>query len=345
MLTKRQPERTMQVDEAEFFNRLLDYRNILYLCHRNADPDAISSAFALSEAIGGIVGLVDGCNRVASVLIERLGIEVVDRPNPADYGFVVVVDTSTKAQLNDIELTNYCVIDHHTTTALTENAQFYLHRNSTSTVEIVYDILKVMGAPINRRIGIGMLTGIVTDTGHFKHASVNTFKTVANIIEASGVEYGEVLDLMAATPQDISMRIAILKAASRVELDRVQDMLIASSHVSSFGGSASSMLINIGADIAFVGTAKGDSVRISARAKRDAVNAGVNLGQLMEDISNEYNGTGGGHSGAAGIDVIADMHEVLKECRERTKKILETSLGASSGDISIEDEIEEPEEE
>jgi len=331
----------MEVNEAEFFNRLLDYRNILYLCHRNADPDAVSSAFALSEAIGGTVGLVDGCNRVAAVLIERLGIEVVDIPNPADYGFVVVVDTSTKAQLNDLELTRYCVIDHHTTTALTENAEFYLHRNSTSTVEIVYNILKAMGAPINRRVGIGMLTGIVTDTGHFKHASADTFRVVSKIIEDSGVEYGEVLDLMAATPQDISMRIAILKAASRIELDRVQDMLIASSHVSSFGGSASSMLINIGADVAFVGTAKGESVRISARAKRDAVSAGVNLGQLMEDISNEYNGTGGGHSGAAGIDVIGDMKEVLDKCRERTKKILEASLGGTSKEISFEDDIEE----
>ena len=335
----------MQVNEEEFFNRLLDYRNILYLCHRNADPDAISSAFALSEAIGGTVGLVDGCNRVASVLIEKLGIEVMDKPNPENYGFVVVVDTSTKAQLNDIELIGYCVIDHHTTTALTENADFYLHRNTTSTVEIVHGILKVMGAPINRRVGIGMLTGIVTDTGHFKHASEDTFSTVAKIIKASGVEYGEVLDLMAITPQDISMRIAILKAASRVELDRVQDMLIASSHVSSFGGSASSMLINIGADIAFVGTAKGESVRISSRAKREAVNAGVNLGQLMEDISNEYNGTGGGHSGAAGIDVIADMEEVLNKCKERTKKILEASLGAMSKDLYIEDELEDGEDE
>jgi nanoRNase/pAp phosphatase (c-di-AMP/oligoRNAs hydrolase) len=333
----------MQVDEAEFFNRLLDYRNILYLCHRNADPDAVSSAFALSEAIGGTVGLVDGCNRVASVLIERLGIEVVDKPNLKDYGFVVIVDTSTKAQLNDTELASYCVIDHHTTTALTENAEFFLHRNATSTVEIVYDVLKTMEAPINRRMGIGMLTGIVTDTGHFKHASVDTFRTVAKIIEASGVEYGEVLDLMAATPQDISMRIALLKTASRVELDRVQDMLIASSYVSSFGGSASSMLINIGADVAFVGTARGENVRISARAKRDAVGAGVNLGQLMEDISNEYNGTGGGHSGAAGIDVVADLEEVLHKCRERTKKILEASLGATSTDVSIEDEIEETE--
>jgi len=75
--------------------------------------------------------------------------------------------------------------------------------------------------------------------------------------------------------------------------------------------------------------------------KRDAVNAGVNLGQLMEDISNEYNGTGGGHSGAAGIDVIADMKEVLDKCRERTKKILEASLGATSKEITFEDEIEE----
>jgi nanoRNase/pAp phosphatase (c-di-AMP/oligoRNAs hydrolase) len=335
----------MEVDEAEFFNRLLDYRNILYLCHRNADPDAISSAFALSEAVGGTVGLVDGCNRVAAVLIDRLEIEVVDKPNPADYGFVVVVDTSTKAQLNDLELTRYCVIDHHTTTALTENSEFFLHRNSTSTVEIVYNILKAIGAPINRRVGIGMLTGIVTDTGHFKHASADTFRTVAKIIEDSGVEYGEVLDLMAATPQDISMRIAILKAASRVELDRVEDMLIAFSHVSSFGGSASSMLINIGADVAFVGTAKGESVRISARAKRDAVNAGINLGQMMEDISNEYNGTGGGHSGAAGIDVIADMKEVLNKCREKTKKILEVSLRGTSKETSFNDEVEELENE
>jgi nanoRNase/pAp phosphatase (c-di-AMP/oligoRNAs hydrolase) len=148
---------------------------------------------------------------------------------------------------------------------------------------------------------------------------------------------------MAATPQDISMRIAFLKAASRIELDRVQDMLIASSYVSSFGGSASSMLINIGADIAFVGTERGEKVRISARAKRDAVNAGVNLGQLMEDISNEYNGTGGGHSGAAGIDIVANLEEVLHKCRERTKRILEVSLGATSTDVSFEDEIEESE--
>ncbi|WP_135604501.1 bifunctional oligoribonuclease/PAP phosphatase NrnA [Methanococcoides sp. NM1] len=312
----------MQVDEVGFFNRLLDYHNILYLCHRNADPDAISSAFALSEAIGGAVGLVDGCNRVASLLVDKLEIDVVESPNPEDYDLVVVVDTSTSAQLNDIELSNYCVIDHHATTALTENAAFYLHRNATSVAEIVYDVLNCMGAPIMHRLALGLMAGIVTDTGHFKHATSKTFKTFGKIIESSGVEYAEVLDLMASTPQDVSMRIAMLKSASRASIERISDWLVVTSNVSSFGGSASSMLINIGGDVAFVGTARGDSIRVSGRAKRDAVNAGVNLGKIMEEISGHYEGTGGGHAGAAGIDVVADMDTVLFECVESVREIL-----------------------
>jgi nanoRNase/pAp phosphatase (c-di-AMP/oligoRNAs hydrolase) len=314
----------MQVDEAGFYNRLLDYHNILYLCHRNADPDAISSAFALSEAIGGKVGLVDGCNRVAALLVDKLEIDVIDNPDPKDYDLVVVVDTSTSAQLNDIELTNYCVVDHHATTALTENASFYLHRNATSVAEIVYDVLKCMGAPIMHRMALGLMAGIVTDTGHFKHATSRTFRTFSEIIDSSGVEYAEVLDLMASTPQDVSMRIAMLKTASRADVERVGDWLVVTSNVSSFGGSASSMLINIGGDVAFVGTARSDNIRVSGRAKRDAVNAGVNLGKIMEEISSHYDGTGGGHAGAAGIDVVADMDTILFECVELVKEILRT---------------------
>ncbi|AKB84823.1 bifunctional oligoribonuclease/PAP phosphatase NrnA [Methanococcoides methylutens] len=313
----------MQVDEVGFYNRLLDYHNILYLCHRNADPDAISSAFALSEAIGGTVGLVDGCNRVASLLVDKLEIDVVESPDPKDYDLVVVVDTSTSAQLNDIELSNYCVIDHHATTALTENASFYLHRNATSVAEIVYDVLNCMGAPIMHRMALGLMAGIVTDTGHFKHATSKTFKTFGEIIESSGVEYAEVLDMMASTPQDVSMRIAMLKSASRATIERVGNWLVVTSNVSSFGGSASSMLINIGGDVAFVGTARSESIRVSGRAKRDAVNAGVNLGKIMEEISGHYEGTGGGHAGAAGIDVVADMDTVLFECVESVKQILQ----------------------
>lgn len=319
----------MQVEETEFYNRLLDYNNILYLCHRNADPDAVSSAFALSEALGGTIGLVDGCNRVASLLIDKLGINVVEKPDPSKYDITLVVDTSTSSQLNDIKLGKYCVIDHHATTALIENAEFYLHRHATSTAEMVFDILKSMGAPIMRRTALGLLTGIITDTGHFKHATQDTFRTVSEIIAASGVEYADVLEMMAATPQDISMRIAMLKCATRATIERVDDWLIVDSHVNSFGGAASSMFLNIGADVALIGTSRDANIRVSGRAKREAVAAGVNLGKIMEDISRNYDGTGGGHAGAAGIDVVADIATIIDECKSRIRDILKSKPNPS----------------
>jgi nanoRNase/pAp phosphatase (c-di-AMP/oligoRNAs hydrolase) len=42
----------------------------------------------------------------------------------------------------------------------------------------------------------------------------------------------------------------------------------------------------------------------------------------MEDISVNYPGTGGGHAGAAGIDVVADMDIIVEECKSRIRDIL-----------------------
>ncbi len=311
----------MEIDEAEFYNQLLDYNNILYLCHRNADSDALGSAFALKEAIGGTIGVVEGCDRVASQIAKQLNIEFVTSP-AGDYDFVVVVDTPTTAQLNGFQLKNYAVIDHHTTTSLNENAAFYLHRNKSSTAEIVLDVLKTMGAPIMRRTAFALMSGIITDTGNFRHATSESFKAVAELIELSGIEYSEVVDMLSSIPQDVSMRIAFLKAAQRTSIERVGDWIIVASHVNSFGGAAASSLISIGADVAFVASKKDDVIKVSARARREAQNAGVNLAKLMEEISVKFNGTGGGHEGAAGMDVYGEVENVLSACVEYVKSSL-----------------------
>ncbi|MBO4302327.1 DHH family phosphoesterase [Methanosarcinaceae archaeon] len=311
----------MRVDDIEFVNRLLDYRKILYLCHRNADPDAVGSAFALAEVFGGDIGLSDGCNRVAQNMVDRIGISVIEMPDPSAYDLTVIVDTSTRAQLNDLPIGKYAVIDHHSTTALLDDAEFYIHEDSTSTVEIVYRILEGIGIPITEKIGTALITGIITDTGHLKHAGFATFDVLSRIIRSSGVEYFDALELMATTPQDISIRIAMLKAAERSEVERIGNCLIATTHVSSYGGAAASMLTNIGADIAFVGTLKEDgSARVSGRAKRDLVMSGVNLGKIMEVVGSRYSGTGGGHGGAAGIDASCTVEQLMSDCVEKVKE-------------------------
>ncbi|HEY9205716.1 MAG TPA: DHH family phosphoesterase [Candidatus Methanoperedens sp.] len=309
----------MEIDESEFYNQLLDYRNILYLCHRNADPDALGSAFALKEAIGGTIGIIDGCDRVASVLAKQLNIEFVVNP-AGNYDLVVVVDTSTHAQLNSFQLTKYAVIDHHATTSLNENAAFYLHRNKSSTAEIVLGVLNSMGAPIMRRAAFALIAGIITDTGNFKHASSDSFKAVAELMDLSGIEYSEVMDALSSLPQDISMRIAFLKAAQRASIEKVEEWIIVTSRVSSFGGAAASSLISTGADVAFVASESDDVVKVSARARKCILNAGVNLAKLMEELSVKFNGTGGGHEGAAGMDVHGDIENILGCCTEHVKK-------------------------
>ncbi|MDV0446354.1 Bifunctional oligoribonuclease and PAP phosphatase NrnA [Methanosarcinaceae archaeon Ag5] len=336
----------MRVTDTEFLGRLLDYRNILYVCHRNADPDAIGSAFTLAEAVGGTVGIVDDCNRVASNLVEKLDIPVVMCPDPKDYDLTVVLDTSTRGQLNDMKFENYCLIDHHATTALLDDAKFFIHEESTSTVEIIFRMLNRAGIPISEKMGLAMITGIITDTGHLKHANADTFKTLSDIMIQSNVDYFDALELMAATPQDVSIRIAMLKAAMRCKLERVDERLIATTYVSSYGGAAASMLTNIGADVAFVGSVKDDnSVRVSGRAKRDMIASGVNLGKMMEEIGEKYNGTGGGHSGAAGIDAECSLEEIMAYCTGCVKKVIENTTGTSCACQTIAmndpDEIEE----
>ncbi len=311
----------MELDEAKFYDQLLEYSNILYLCHRNADADALGSAYALKEAIGGTIGIIDGCDRVARQIASQLNIEYVLQPS-GDYDLVVVVDTSTPAQLNGYPLKNYAVIDHHATSSLNDHAAFFLHGNRSSTAEIVLEILKTMGAPIMRRTAIALLSGILTDTGNFRHASSESFRAVAELMDISGIEYSEVVDLLSSVPQDISMRIAFLKAAQRCVIERIDDWIILSTHVNSFGGAAASSLISIGADIAFVGTKRDDIVKISARARREIQNKGVNLAALMEEISAKFNGTGGGHEGAAGMDVKGEMEKVLEACIEHVRTSL-----------------------
>jgi len=311
----------MEIDESEFSNQLLDYHNILYLCHRNADPDALGSAFALKEAIGGTIGVIDGCDRVASQIAKQLNIEYV--LNPADdYDLVVVVDTSTLTQLNGFQLKNYAVIDHHATTSLNDNAVFFLHRNRSSTAEIVLRVLNSMGAPIKRRTAFALIAGILTDTGNFKHASADSFRAVAELIELSGIEYGEVMDVISSIPQDVSMRIAFLKAAQRAVIEKVDEWIIVTSQVSSFSGSAASNLVLVGADVAFVASKTDDVVKVSARARKYAINAGVNLARLMEEISAKFKGTGGGHEGAAGMDAYGDPDSILASCVEHARASL-----------------------
>ncbi|CAD7768485.1 manganese-dependent inorganic pyrophosphatase [Candidatus Methanoperedenaceae archaeon GB50] len=311
------------VSYDEFYSLLTEFRDPIFLCHRNADPDAIGSAYALREVFGGTIGVVDSVDRISTTLLNYLEVKPIHRPDLSRHDITVVLDTSTHAQIDGIELGRYCLIDHHTTNNLLENSEFYIHKPTSSTAEIIYTMLHDAGHSFSLEMGIALVAGIITDTGHFKHATPDAMRITADLLEEARVQYGEVLDLLSSTPHDVSMRIAMMKTAMRAQIVRVGDWIIATSHVSSFNGAAAATLVNIGADVAFVASAVGENVRISSRARRAAIEKGVALGRMLDEMGKRHNGTGGGHDGAAGLEAKGKQDEILSECVERVRQILE----------------------
>ncbi len=310
------------MSEVDFFNKLKGYRNILFLCHRNADCDSIGSAYALASVFNGTIGAIESTNRVAQTLLDALEAKVELNPEPARFEFTVVVDTATRDMLGAALPGKYAVVDHHEFSELTGNAEFYLQKHVDATAELVYDLLKHNNVHISRKIALALITGIVTDTGHFKHAKPESFRKVAEILEQSGLRFGEVLDVLANLPSDISARIAVLKAAGRMSVTRLNDYLIVTSEVSAYRDAAASALVVIGADIAFVSSEEDGETRISSRAKREAVERGMNLALIAKTVSEKYGGSSGGHEGAAGLSVKAKLEDVTRECVAEAKRAL-----------------------
>ncbi len=315
------------MSEVEFFNKLKQYHNILYLCHRNADCDAIGSAYALAAAFGGTIAVIDSCNRAAAALLEALEAKVNVNPDPSDFELTVILDTASKDLLGNLSLGKYALIDHHEFSELMEKAEFYIHRAADATAVLVYDLFKYNRLHIDKKVALALIAGIVTDTGHFKHASAASFRKVAEMLEQSGLRFGEVLDIFANLPAEISGRIAMLKAAERAAIARVDDYLIAASQVSAYRDAAAAALVTIGADIAFVGSEEAGEAKISSRARREVMEKGLNLALIMKTVAEKFGGTSGGHEGAAALTARAKFEAVIHECMEEGKNALRAAAG------------------
>nr|HRD15539.1 DHH family phosphoesterase [Methanothrix soehngenii] len=147
----------MLISEAEFGSIVSRYKNVLYLCHRNADPDAIGSAFALAGAFGGTVGAIDDLSRIGEALSDIIGAHILIDPSEEGWDLIVVVDTSVQLQLGRIQLARYGLIDHHQDEGLTHKAEFYIQRPAKSTAEIVWKILKDNGRQPSREMALGLM--------------------------------------------------------------------------------------------------------------------------------------------------------------------------------------------
>lgn len=320
--------------------KILDETNtkaVVLLCHHNADPDAICSAYAFGSLLKQYkpnleveIGAPQGISRLSKHLLTQLSINVSVNPNVENAGTIVLLDTNTIQQLDSYadkvraSKAPIIVIDHHAAHPETlQQAKLCITKEeASSTCEIVYDFYKQTNTKLGEKEAKALFLGLAFDTRHFVLANSTTFKTVAELISI-GVNAQESLALL-SLPMDFSERVARIKACRRAKLFRIKDWIIALSHVSAYQASAARALIELGAHVAVVAGRKNENIEISLRCAREFnEKTGVHLGRDIAKPLGEYlNGMGGGHATAAGVNGTGYIEAGLKRCLRLLKERL-----------------------
>ncbi|UCE45926.1 MAG: DHH family phosphoesterase [Methanobacteriota archaeon] len=302
------------------------------LLHGNADPDALACAFAISRAFNDVAIVAPGgLDRLAKVLAQQLGVDVAQGSDAPIKGRILVLDTSGPDQIPlDLDHSAAMVIDHHARNHAWDDARiYYCDDSKSSCAEIIYELLRETGKNPDRDVALALMTGILTDTGNFRYARPASIIAFAELMELHGTGTDEAIGLV-SLDMDLSERISQLRGAQRLKYWKVGDKVVAISQGSAYEASVCKALLHLGADIAFVGSQRGDGFRISARATSDMVRAGVHLGKLLNGVGSETSNGGGGHPGAAGISGVGDVEAMLNISAENAIRLLKEL--ESSGD-------------
>ena len=319
----------MSFTEITDLLKKIDAKFVLLLCHHNADPDAVCSAYAFAGLLKNVnpnieteIGAAQGISRLTKHLLQYLPIEVKTTPNVDRADAIVLLDTNTVQQLENLaeKVKNskapVIVIDHHASHPDTEHLAkiSVTNEESSSTCEIVYDFYKQMNLKPGENEAKALFLGISFDTRHFVLANSTTLKNIAELIDV-GVNVQETLAML-SLPMEFSERVARLKASRRTRLFKVGDWIIALTHVSAYEASAARALVELGAHVAAVAGSKNQRIEISLRSSLDFnKKTGVHLGRDVAKPLGEYlHGMGGGHATAAGVNGEGDVELGLKRC-------------------------------
>ncbi len=322
---------------------LYNYELVLLTTHRNADPDALASLFFLKNFITlfthrlSYIVLPEGLSEVSKRIAKELSLHnnlldslyIVNTSIIRSYNVLyIVVDTSSSEQLGLIRgyvsRSKYILVDHHRAGDLGENALLSIvDPYCTSTSELVYMLLSDLYRPCSLEATL-LLTGILYDTRRFLITSSNTLRVASELIDAGG-DYRRAIRLL-QVEIGVSEKIARLKAMQRMNFIRVGDIIIAYSYVGAFESSVARALLDLGADIAIVGSSDKEVVRIVVRGKPEVLKRlGLSLGRdVMVKVGEYLGGGGGGHDAAAAASGCGDLFKALDYTVRLVKEFIES---------------------
>jgi bifunctional oligoribonuclease and PAP phosphatase NrnA len=285
--------------------------------HARPDGDSIGSALALAYALRalGKQARVVNADRAPESLLAFPGvadIEVASRAQ-GDFDAAIIMECGDLARTGVAGLDQYFVIniDHHP--GNTEYGQInWFDPSAAACAEMVFDLIKALGAPFTLEIATHIYLAILTDTGSFHYSSISpqTFGICREAIEA-----GVNPVFVARTVYDsnnvgrLKLFGAVLRAMEIDASGRIAVMYLDHEIARATGGAYEDTdgLINMPLTVkeiqavVFFKQMEAGQYRVSMRSKGD-----VDIASVAKEFG------GGGHKNAAGCSASGTVDTLQK---------------------------------
>ncbi|MFX1444222.1 MAG: bifunctional oligoribonuclease/PAP phosphatase NrnA [Promethearchaeota archaeon] len=334
----------MVSNKYEDFKAYLKNKNVLITTHESVDLDGFVSCYILKIFLinyfkNEVTLFFPEFNKSTKEYLGKVSQKFSDLSFSFNEEFdilnidlIFILDTNNLAQVSIFDKLNlniahipFIFIDHHLNLKKDYKNNLsslnIINDEVSSTSEIIYDICEFFNFKLELPYKFLLISAILTDSGFFKYGNNDTIMRVSRLLNEK-VDLQEIISML-EFEQEISEKIARIKALQRLRLIRLKDWLIGMTHVSSFEAAVASLLINIGLDVSIVYSEKKRTFRISTRAKKSVcLKTGLHLGKILEEVAEEYEESGGGHDGAASLNGEHDLKKVLNKIIEKIKQIL-----------------------
>jgi phosphoesterase RecJ-like protein len=188
----------------DIVKKISESSEIVLFVHENPDGDAIGSITALTNALKKLgknaLGFIEFKPDSYKFLLEDIDYikEYKELDSEKKYELCISLDcgdVDRTGMAKDIfkNAKSTINIDHHITNSLFGNLN-YIDAKASSTGEIIFDLIKKLGAEIDKSIAEALYVSIISDTGMFRHKN-----TTQRTFEIAGALLGTGIDISLIT--------------------------------------------------------------------------------------------------------------------------------------------------
>lgn len=313
----------------EILKEIKEAEKIVILTHESPDGDALGSSLAMKLMLEELEKKSDVIIPEYSRMFQFLpsATEIKTDSEIKKYDLAISVDCANFKRMAKNEYFEKAkktiVIDHHGSNNMYGDLN-YVNPVSPACCEILAGMAEYFEIKITKDIGTCIMTGIITDTGGFRHLGItpDTFEYTAELIRL-GVDIPDIYKrtLRTKTKANFELTKRVIDRMELLEDGKVSFTYITSQDELEVGAEPGDHegLVDIGKDI--------EGVKVSVFIRQKDNEAAYKVSLRSEDDINVsdicFVFGGGGHARAAGALIQGNVEQVKEKLMKEIRKWME----------------------